>query len=559
MKKVIFVSLILLIAGCSGTRETVPQVSDAHRNLALEHFIAGSALDQKGDFAKAILEYQDALQLMKDPAIHNAIAKDYSLLGKHELAMRSGREAVNLDPINREYRQTLAEIYLNAFAFEDALAEYEELVKIDPSYQQAWLTLARLKQIRGPQKSLETYKEILNRFGPVGDVYLQMAQLYAATGNLTEAASSMRGMLEMDPGNYELTKALGDIYLRQDSVEAALKIYDDLVNRRPDDIELRAAMAHAYLLRQDYERAATQFNAVLEKDTLSADEQIRFGQVFVSFIEKDSAVAPYAMRLFTAIKEKHPQDWRPYWFLGAISNILRNDSVALQYFQEVIQRAKGVPDGWIGAASLYYDNNRFEDAISILTEAKKFVSDEFRIYFLLGISYQRLHRAVESATSLERAVGLNEKNVDALSALGLVYDELKRFDDSDSMYERALRLDQKNHLLLNNFGYSLAERGIELERALKMSKEAVNQQPDNQSYLDTYGWIFYRLGNYREAEKWILRAVELGSQSSVIHDHLGDIYFRLSDKEKAVEYWEKALQFDPANDQIKSKIQRGSL
>ncbi|MBA4313426.1 MAG: hypothetical protein C0417_12455 [Chlorobiaceae bacterium] len=559
MKTILIFALILFVWGCSGSRSIPTQVTDAQRNLSLEHFIAGSALDQKGEFAKAILEYQDALQLMQDPAIYNAMAKDYSLLGKHELAMNSGREAVKLDANNRVYRQTLAEIYLNAFAFEDALKEYEELVRIDPSYQEAWLTLARLRQIRGPQKSLDTYKEILNRFGPIGDVYLQMAQLYAATGKLSDAAVALRGMLVLDPGNYEITKSLGDIFLRQDSVDAALNIYNDLANRRPDDVELRAAMAHAYLLQQDYDHAAIQFNQVMEKDTISADEQIRFGQVFVSFIEKDSAVAPYALRLFDKIKQKHPNDWRAYWFLGAINNILRNDSIALEYFHQVIQKAKGNPDGWIGAASIYYDNNRFEDAIALLTEANKFVSDEFRIYFLLGISNQRIHRAVEAASALERAVQLNEKNVDALSALGLVYDELKRFDDSDSMYERALRLDPKNHLLLNNFGYSLAERGIELERALKMSKEAINQQPENQSYLDTYGWIFYRLGNYNEAEEWIRRAIELGSKSSVIHDHLGDIYFKLSNKEKAIEYWQKAYEFDPTNESIKSKIQRGSL
>jgi tetratricopeptide (TPR) repeat protein len=559
LKTLLITAIVVLFGGCSSTQQSIPQVSDAQRNLALEHFIAGSALDQKGDFAKAILEYQDALQLAKDPAIYTAIAKDYSILGKHELAMQSGREAIKLSPDNRTYRQTLAEIYLNAFAFEDALKEYEEIIKIDPTSQDAWLTLARLRQIRGPEKSLETYNEILKRFGPIGDVYLQMAQIYGALGNYNQAAASLNGVLSLDPGNYEISKALGDIYLRQDSVDKALKIYKDLIERRPDDIELRAAIAHAYLVLQDYNQASIQFNKVMEKDTLSADEQIRFGQVFVSFIEKDSAVAPYALKLFEEMKKYYPDDWRIYWFLGAINNIIKNDSLALEYFQQVIQRAKGNPDGWVGAASIYYDNNRFEDAITLLTEAKKFVAEEFRIYFLLGISNQRIHRTIESASALEKAIQLNKKSVEALSALGLVYDEMKRFDDSDTMYEHALRLDPKNHLLLNNYGYSLAERGIELERALKMSKEAVNQQPENQSYLDTYGWIFFRLGNYDDAEKWIKKAIEIGSKSSVLHDHLGDVYFKLSNKEKAIEYWQKALELDPANESLKNKIQRGSL
>ena len=154
---------------------------------------------------------------------------------------------------------------------------------------------------------------------------------------------------------------------------------------------------------------------------------------------------------------------------------------------------------------------------------------------------------------------MNDKNVDALSALALVYDELKRHADSDSIYEKALRLDPHNHLALNNYGYSLAERGLQLERALRMAKEAIDQQPQNQSYLDTYGWVYYRLGQYEQAERYVRKAIELGSKSPVLHEHLGDIYFKLSQKDKAMQYWEKALDLDSTNQSLKEKIQRGSL
>ena len=92
-----------------------------------------------------------------------------------------------------------------------------------------------------------------------------------------------------------------------------------------------------------------------------------------------------------------------------------------------------------------------------------------------------------------------------------------------------------------------------------MSKEALAQQSNNQSYLDTYGWIYYQLGEYQEAELWVRKAIELGSTSPVIHEHLGDIYFKLSDKEKAMKFWQKALELDPNNRSLKEKIGKGSL
>ena len=80
---------------------------------------------------------------------------------------------------------------------------------------------------------------------------------------------------------------------------------------------------------------------------------------------------------------------------------------------------------------------------------------------------------------------------------------MKKFEESDSLYEGALRLDPNNHLILNNYGYSLSERGLQLDRSMEMSKKAVEQQPENQSYLDTFGLIYLKLGNFSESENFI--------------------------------------------------------
>ncbi len=564
MKKafVMYGSLLLVtiaFIGCASSQKTAPPPAGENRELSLQHFLEGSLLDQKEDYAKAILEYQDALQYDHDPAIYYALAKDYSNLGKHSLAVQMGSEAVRLSPDNRSYHELLGGIFVNAYQFDDARKEFDQVVRIDSGYEEGWQNLAQLTQVKKPLRALEIYQEILNRFGTNWEAYFQMVQIYSSMGKFDKAANALEGMLTLDPGNPEIKKALGDAYLQEDSLKLALKVYNELVETHPDNPDVRAAIARAYLVQQDYNHAAEQFDIVLKKDTLSVEAQLRFEQMFLSFIQKDSAVAPYALKLFKQIQKSYPEDWRPYWFLGAIDNVMRDDSGALENYNKVKSLAAWNPDGWVGVASVYYDRGQFDDAVSVLTEAKKYAPEEFRIHFLLGITLQRQHKTVEAASTLEKAIQLNDKSVDALSALGLVYDELNRHEDSDSMYERALHIDPHNHLVLNNYAYSLAERGIQVERAMNMAKEAVEQQPNNQSYLDTYGWVFFRMGKYEEAEKPIRKAIDLGSTSAVIHEHLGDIYFKLGDKDKAMEYWEKALKFDATNQSVKDKLQRGSL
>jgi tetratricopeptide (TPR) repeat protein len=113
-------------------------------------------------------------------------------------------------------------------------------------------------------------------------------------------------------------------------------------------------------------------------------------------------------------------------------------------------------------------------------------------------------------------------------------------------------------LLLNNYGYSLAERGLQLRRALEMSKQAVTAEPDNSAYLDTYGWIFFRLENYRDAAVYIEKSIASGRASAVVHEHLGDVYIKLGQKERALELWKKALEMDSKNDAVKEKILHGA-
>ena len=97
---------------------------------------------------------------------------------------------------------------------------------------------------------------------------------------------------------------------------------------------------------------------------------------------------------------------------------------------------------------------------------------------------------------------------------------------------------------------------MQLDRALKMSEEAIKKDSTNSSYLDTYGWIMYKLGRYSEAEEYIKKAIELGDVSAVVLEHLGDVYEKLNKPDEAKKYWTKALDKDQQNTALREKIER---
>jgi len=88
---------------------------------------------------------------------------------------------------------------------------------------------------------------------------------------------------------------------------------------------------------------------------------------------------------------------------------------------------------------------------------------------------------------------------------------------------------------------------------------ALEKDSLNTAYLDTKGWILYQLGRYDEAKYFISKAIELGTKSAVIVDHLGDVEYKLGNKEKAIELWKEALQLDPTKKDIEEKINKGEI
>ncbi len=562
------VILAAVIPSCSGgegtTRSTgtgEQELSPAEqkaKDMALQHFIDGSVLEMKADFAAAILEYQDALRYEKNDAIYFGLAKCYSALNKHTLAIEAGREAVRLAPENMEYRRTLADVFIAAFEIDSAAAQYEEIVRQDPGSMDSWYNLARLYQGRRPLKALDVYNSLIERFGPNWDVLLQIAELQNALGQYDQSAEALKKMLEIDPGNQELQENIAQTYARAGRFDTALVMLNALRALNPANLDYVGDIAGIFLEQKEYGKAAEAFEPILSQDSISLDAKLRIGELYFSQFEKDSTLAGVTRSVFERIQRLHPEDWRSYWFLGAVGALTGNDSLAEINFRAVTEKASWNADAWVYLSSVFMEKNNFTEVVKVLEAALKVLPEDFRVNFFLGVAYSRLQRRGDAIRVLEHAHDLNPKDVNAVIQLAIVYDEMKDYNETDRLYEEALSLDPENHVALNNYSYSLAERSLNLNRAFEMAKKAVEAEPDNSSYLDTMGWVYYRLGEYTEAEKYVKKAIEKEDTSAVLHEHLGDIYYKMNDHERALEQWNIALKMDSGNTLLREKIARGS-
>jgi tetratricopeptide (TPR) repeat protein len=147
-------------------------------------------------------------------------------------------------------------------------------------------------------------------------------------------------------------------------------------------------------------------------------------------------------------------------------------------------------------------------------------------------------------------------NPDYYFDLGAALERSGRIDESYAAFDRVLAMDPEHAQSLNYLAYMWAERGLHLEKALAMSRSALQIDPENGSYLDTLGWIYFQMGKFDDAYRELRKAAEVEPEESVILEHLGDAALKLNRPVEAAGYYRIALDLDAAE---RADIVRASL
>jgi tetratricopeptide (TPR) repeat protein len=121
-----------------------------------------------------------------------------------------------------------------------------------------------------------------------------------------------------------------------------------------------------------------------------------------------------------------------------------------------------------------------------------------------------------------------------------------RIDEAIEYLDVSVGLDDTVAAALNYLGYLLADGGVRLEEARRFIEMALAIEPENGAYLDSMGWVLYRLEEYHQAIEYLENAVQLidvtEEENYVIYEHLGDVYYKVGMYAEAVNAWEEALE-----------------
>ncbi len=217
--------------------------------------------------------------------------------------------------------------------------------------------------------------------------------------------------------------------------------------------------------------------------------------------------------------------------------------------------------------SVYAPNARVLDAWVLFREGRRDealarVRDETgpRGRRAMADMYRNLERWDEAEGLYDALITENARDWRLYFARGAARDRLGRWSEAEADLRRALELSPEQPDVSNYLGYTLVERGENMDEALRLIRSAVAQRPMSGAITDSLGWAYFKLGDYEQAVTYLERAVELEPASPVIVDHLGDAYWRVGRRIEARFQWQRAISLYPEGQggaEITAKLETG--
>ena len=150
-----------------------------------------------------------------------------------------------------------------------------------------------------------------------------------------------------------------------------------------------------------------------------------------------------------------------------------------------------------------------EESIKTLKDISERFSDDFMVQYLLGTSYYQIKDYDNAEIFLSKSFENISESRNAKHNLALIYDIKNEWDKSDKLYLDLIASDSLDAQALNNYAYSLIERDKDIELALELSKIAIKISPKSAPYLDTLGWIYFKMNELDKALDYIKESLSI--------------------------------------------------
>lgn len=471
----------------------------------------GDYFAQRRQWAPAQEYYQRGLAAhpTESSLYHSRLAAALSALGQLGPALEAANRAVEANPkdaVARAQRGSLLMAAGDPHRLPAAAADFQEAVRLAPKEVSYHLDLGRtLEANQKPEEAAACYRAALklDPFHP--ETNLLLAELTVRRLQFTEALTYLGPVLNDRPAANPRARLLFAVaQLGVGNLAAARSEMAALARERPADREVQLQSGLLALAEGDTRQAETIF-ANLPSDETDLRAVRGLAQTYQAKGETAKAV-----RLLEDTAARFPNQVEPRLVLADLAAGTGQIDLAIRSLEAVAAKASA-PDISLRLGQLYLAAQRPGDALPLL----------------------------------RRAAGADPPHPDALDAWAVALHQTGQSAEARPLHQRAVELAPNNASLLNNYAFFLAETETDLAIALELAQRAVRQSPEQASFTDTLGWVYWKQGKTDSALQTFHRAVQLDPKAPEYRYHLGLALLRSGDRPGAQQEFTAALGLNP--------------
>ncbi|XOV85860.1 MAG: tetratricopeptide repeat protein [Pseudomonadota bacterium] len=516
----------------------------------LYQLLVAEVAGYRGQYDLALEKYLKTAMETRDPGVAARATRLAAYLKRNDAALTTAVIWAEGDPDDIDAHRHAADQLMKAGDLEGAVTHLEAVKRLGGladfpmfSYRAANLDDASRNAL------LTVISRMLDEFPGDGQLMFSKAVLLEQNGRLSEALELADALLT-DSLNINVivlkVNALKDL----DRLPEAVGFLESTIEQVEDNRRLRLIFARLLFEANRLDDAKAQYEIVRQESP--SDGDVLFALALISMEQgKDADAIDYLQQMVRwnrRVGEAH-------FYLGSIAEKNNDIPTALREYKLAGDGYEFLP-AQSRIASLMLDQGRVGDARAYLDSVRGAYPDMYDQ--LLMVEAQLLsERGLEEQvfdvmdTALQRDPG----NIDLLYFRAMTGEKFGRLDILERDLGKIIEMDPDNADALNALGYTLADRTDRYEEALGFIQRAIAIKPDEPAFIDSLGWVLYRLGNYEEAIVHLRRALSL-FQNDEVASHLGEVLWVIGEREEARQVWERALEQKPDSTILKKVIER---
>jgi len=573
LNRLILLSAILVLSACASTGgpatggddsksgkpvkvQKIPDPSEYKPSspdaaLMYQIMVADLAV-QRGMTDVALKYYLSAAKLSHDPEIASKAVRVATFLEANKEALEAAQIWEAEAPDSLDAKRVLAVLYLRTGELEKGKKLLDELLAKDPEQiDRTILHIGSMLQREIPkEQAYELSAYFAQRYADSPEANYVAASLAVNAEREADALTYIDKALHKKKDWVDAVVLKAKILQGLDRQKDALAFLKKFLNTHASQDSVRLVYARTLIDARKYKDARNQFEMLAVRMPDNEDVLFALAMLSLQFKEYDEAKG-YLLQL-DKLGKRTPQI---SYYLGQIAEQKKDYEEALNWYT-LIRPGDYYLDAQLRIAAVTATSKSLDDARKLLRNIETDNPDDKREIVLFEANLLKDRKMYqESYDVLTKALKTYAKDIDILYDRSLVLERLNRVDESIRDLEYIVKKQPENAAALNALGYTLADRTDRTKEALEYLNRALELQPDDPALMDSMGWVYYRLGDNKQALDYLRKAMDM-IEDGEVSAHYGEVLWAAGEKDEAVKVWNKALQKFKDNDILKKTMGR---